>query len=216
MTTTSKFRLRFSKTGDLRFTSHHDLMRCFERMARRAALPLALSQGFTPRPKVVFASPLALGIAAQDEVVDVELTEPIDPTELLRRLADASPSGLEWREARLLPAGAAAPSPVAAEYRLELPADRVPEARSALASLLASAECRVIRRRPDRGRETIVDLRPLLEEAEVTDTGALRAVLKIGPGGSARPEELLGALGLRDLLDQGAVLVRTRLELTRD
>ena len=59
MTTATKLRLRFAKCGDLRLVSHHDIMRCLERMVRRAQIPLATSQGFNPRPKIVFA--LALG-----------------------------------------------------------------------------------------------------------------------------------------------------------
>jgi radical SAM-linked protein len=215
MTTTHKIRLRFSKRGDLRFTSHHDLMRCLERMVRRAEIPLAHSQGFTPRPKIVFASPLALGIEGRDEVVDIELTEPIDPADLMRRLTEVSPQGFEWLEGRCLPTGAA-PSPVAAEFRLDLPSERLERTRSAIDALLSTTEFPVIRRRPDRGTETIVNLRPYVKEAEVTADGAMRASLKICPEGSARPEELLEALGLRDLLDQGAVLIRTRLELSCD
>ena len=76
MTTASKLRLRFAKRGNLRLVSHHDLMRCLERMVRRAQIPLALSQGFTPRPRIVFALPLALGIEGCSEVVDLELSAP--------------------------------------------------------------------------------------------------------------------------------------------
>ena len=63
------------------------------------------------------------------------------------------------------------------------------------------------RRRPDRERAQTIDLRPFVLDAELTDEGMLRARLKVSPDGSARPEELLEGLGLRDLLDQGAVLV---------
>jgi radical SAM-linked protein len=213
MITATKIRLRFAKHGDLRLTSHHDVMRCLERMARRAQLPLATSQGFTPHPKIVFALPLALGIAGRDEVVDVELTEAIEPADLLRRLAGVSPAGLEWLDARCLPVGAPAPRPTTVEYCVNIPSDRREHARKALDTLLKGTDCPVVRRRPDRGRETKVNLRPLLEEAEVTSEGVLRARLKICPEGSARPEQLLEALGLRDLLDQGAVLVRTQVEL---
>src|SRR5271157_3319048 len=59
MTTSTKVRLRFAKQGDLRLVSHHDLLRCLERMLRRAQIPMASSQGFNPRPKITFA--LALG-----------------------------------------------------------------------------------------------------------------------------------------------------------
>jgi len=85
-----KVRLRFAKRGDLRLVSHHDLMRCLERMARRAGLPLAQSQGFNPRPKIAFTLALALGIEGHHEVVEIELAGPMEPTEVLHRLAAAA------------------------------------------------------------------------------------------------------------------------------
>jgi radical SAM-linked protein len=215
MTTATKLRLRFAKRGNLRLVSHHDLMRCFERMARRARIPLAMSQGFTPRPKVVFALPMGLGIEGRNEVVDIELSEPIEPAELLHRLEEVSPPGLDWLDAEVVPPGASAPRPLAVEYGLAVPAERREPARSALTSLLASSSWPVIRRRPDRDRELLIDLRPLLLDAELSDEGMLRARLKVATDGSARPEELLESLGLRDLLEQGAVLTRTQVELAR-
>ncbi len=216
MTTARKYRLRFAKNGDLRLISHHDMIRCLERMVRRARIPLAMSQGFTPRPRIVFASPLALGIVGREEAVDVELTEPVEPADLLRRLAEVAPNGLEWLEAVPLSAGSSAPIPSVAEYCVDVPEDRWEQTRLALDSLLSSAEYVVTRRRPDRGRETRVNLRPFVESAELTASGTLKARLRMGPDGSVRPEELLEALGLRGLLDQGAILERTRLELLGD
>jgi len=216
MTTATKLRLRFAKRGDLRLVSHHDLMRCLERMTRRAQIPLAQSQGFTPRPKIVFALALGLGIEGQNEIVDIELFEPSEPADVLCRLRAAAPAGFHWLGAEALPAGASAPRPVALEYELRVPARRHAQTRSQLGSFLASTSWRLVRRRPDRDREQTIDLRPFLLTAELTDEGVLRARLKVGSDGSARPEELLECLGLRDLLDEGAVLVRTRVELAAD
>jgi radical SAM-linked protein len=215
MTTATKLRCRFAKRGDLRLVSHHDIMRCLERMTRRARIPLAMTQGFTPRPKIVFALALGLGIEAWSEVVDIELSEPCEPASLLRRLAEVAPTGFDWLDAQALPAGAPPPKPVAVEYALRLPPERHEAARTALSQLLASTSWTATRRRPDRDRdrEVSIDVRPLVIDAEVTDLGVLRARLKICPDRSIRPEELLESLGLRDLLDQGAVLARTHVEL---
>jgi len=215
MTIATKLRLRFAKCGDLRLVSHHDIMRCLERMVRRAQLPLATSQGFTPRPKIVFALALGLGIEGREEVVDIELSEPREPGDVLRRLAEAAPPGFEWIDIEPLPATAPAPRPVAVEYGFPVPMPRRREARAALASLMSGQCCFVTRRRPDREREQTIDLRPFVIDAELTDNGTLRARLRVSPEGSARPEELLEALGLRDLLDQGSVLSRTHVELAR-
>lgn len=216
MTQAVKFRLRFAKRGDLRLASHHDLMRCLERLVRRAEIPIALSGGFSPRPRITFALALGLGIEGLAEVVDLELTEPIPPAELLKRLAAASPSGVEWLEALVLEASAPPPRPVWADYELPIPADRRPETATAIQSLLASASRVVTRRRPDRRREVELDLRPFLLDARLTEEGRLRARLKVTPEGSIRPEELLEVLELRDLLDAGAVLTRVEVGLETD
>ncbi|MBV8382011.1 MAG: DUF2344 domain-containing protein, partial [Planctomycetaceae bacterium] len=99
MRTATRVRLRFAKRGDLRFVSHHDLMRCLERLLRRAAIPVALSQGFNTRPKMVFPLAMGLGIEGRREVVELDLAEPLEPAEVLRRLAAATPPGLDWLDA---------------------------------------------------------------------------------------------------------------------
>ena len=82
-----RVRLRFRKGGDLRLVSHHDLMRCFERMLRRADLPVHATEGFNPRPRMVFALSLALGIVGCEEVVELELDAEVPPEEVRDRLA---------------------------------------------------------------------------------------------------------------------------------
>src|SRR6202047_1078281 len=82
ITPRSKYRLRFRKDGDLRLVSHHDLMHVFERMLRRAELPIAHTQGFHPQPRMVFALSLALGIGGANEVLELELTGSLDPGQL--------------------------------------------------------------------------------------------------------------------------------------
>jgi radical SAM-linked protein len=212
MTTLSKVRLRFAKRGDLRLVSHHDLMRCLERMLRRAALPVAQSQGFNPRPKVVFTLALALGIEGRREVVELDLTEPVEPSEVLARLRAASPSGLEWTEADAVAPGRSAHA-AAVAYEFDVPAARRGAAEAALDRFLASEHWPYTRHRADRDVDVAVDLRPFVLDAELSPIGGLCFRMKISPNGSARPEELIEVLGLRDLLGQGAVLVRTEMEL---
>lgn len=207
----AKVRLRFAKKGDLRLVSHHDLMRCLERMLRRAALPVAFSQGFNPRPKVVFPLAMGLGIEGLREVVELELAEPLEPSEVLERLSAVAPEGLTFIEAEPgLPGRASQVTTV--RYALPIPEKDRPGAAAAVASFWASSTWPYLRRRPDRTVE--VDLRPFLLGASLDDaSGMLRFELRVDPGGSARPEEIVDALGLRRLLDEGAVLVRTDVEL---
>jgi radical SAM-linked protein len=211
MTKASKVRLRFAKCGDLRLLSHHDLMRCLERMLRRARVEIAMSQGFNPRPKMVFALALGLGIEGHREVVDLELSTEVEPCALLARLQAVAPPGFNWTEAQALPARAAAPHPVSVEYSIPVPAERRGAAQSALETLLATASWPLVR---TSGHGSLpLDLRRQLLESELAIEGFLRFRLQVSPDGSIRPLELLEALGLSDLTDGGAVLCRTDVDL---
>src|SRR5258707_13397687 len=89
-----KFRIRFRKVGDLRLLSHHDLMRTFERMLRRATLPFRSTQGFHPKPRLVFALSLPLGVVSVEEVVELELAHALPAEEIHARVAGQAPPGL--------------------------------------------------------------------------------------------------------------------------
>jgi radical SAM-linked protein len=185
-------------------------MRCLERMLRRAALPVAHSQGFNPRPKATFALALALGIEGCREVLDLDLDEPMEPSEVLSRLRAEAPPGLDFSEAEAISPGRAA-RVTAASYHLAIPEDRRDEARAAATDLLSRESRPYTRHRPDRTVE--IDLRPFVLEAGLDPDGALRLLMKIAQDGSARPEEVIDALGLKDLLNGGEILVRDDLEL---
>ena len=106
--TGDKFRLRFEKSGALRLLSHHDLMRCCERMLRRAGLPFRMTGGFHPMPRWVFALSLPLGVVGRNEVVELELTEPLAPDDVLARLREQSPAGLRFTRCDVVPPKASA------------------------------------------------------------------------------------------------------------
>src|SRR5262249_20810318 len=128
-----------------------------------------------------------------------------------RCLRTVAPAGFDWKDASALPPDARAPRPRSVEYCLQVPAQRRPETDSRLRTLLGSSTWPCTRRRPSR--ESMFDLRCQLVDAELLDDGVLRFRLLVSPDGSARPEEVLEALALRDLIDRGAVLSRTDLEL---
>src|SRR5262245_27368173 len=121
-----KVRIRFRKSGDLRLVSHHDLMRCFERMLRRAALPFHSTAGFPPNPRLVFALSLPLGVVGCEEVVELELDAEVSPEEVRDRLAQVAPAGLEILDARRIDPKVGAQARRAC-YRIALPHDRAGE-----------------------------------------------------------------------------------------
>jgi radical SAM-linked protein len=207
----------------LRLVSHHDLMHVFERMLRRAEVPVAHTQGFHPQPRMVFALSLALGIAGTREVLELELTEDLDPERLLARLARQSPPGLEILSARRLE-GKSSPLVRRACYRLPLRPLAYPEAaavpRSGFAAasdlprrctaLLGQSHLWVQRNRPQPRK---LDVRPYLSELSVQDDVLAMAVW-VTPNGTARPEEIARLLGLEPLLEAGAYFERSDLEMT--
>jgi radical SAM-linked protein len=202
-----RYRLRFRKAGDLRLVSHIDLLHVFERMLRRAALPFASTQGFHPKPCLVFAHALALGVAGLNEVVELDLAEPIPAPDVLARLNAQAPSGLVFVDVKGLD-GKSSVQVRRAFYRLPLPAPDADLPRRC-AALLARPRCVVERAKPRLRR---LDIRPYLCDLQPGDT-ALNMVFWITPYGGARPEEVVKALALGDLLETGAVLERTHLEL---
>lgn len=203
-----KVRIRFCKGGDLRFVSHHDLMRCFERMLRRANLPFRSTEGFHPKPRLVFALSLGLGIVGQAEVAELMLEEPIPPEEVLERLRQQAPPGLTFLEVR--PIDPKLTGQVQrAVYRFPLPADVAGDLPQKASAMLQAGEVLVERLRPERRQ---IDIRPYLNDLRV-QADCLEIDLRVTPTGTARPDEILRLLGLGDLLDAGAVLERIVLEL---
>jgi len=90
-----RVRIRFAKTDAMRFTSHLDMYRAWERTFRRARLKLVFSQGYNPRPKIQIAAALPLGFTSQAEILDVWLNE-IKPLEQIKEeLTKATPPGLK-------------------------------------------------------------------------------------------------------------------------
>lgn len=203
-----KIRFRFEKAGDLRLLSHHDLMRCFERMFRRARVPVKFTQGFHPAPRVVFALSLPLGVVGRNEVVELELTEPLAADDLRARLNAQAPAGLTLTAAAVVPPKATA-MPWRMVYRMPLPADRVAAARAAADGLLAADKVWADRLRP---RPRRVNIRPYLRRL-AADAGDLVMDLWVTPSGTARADELLRLLGVADVHAAGAVLERAELEI---
>ena len=194
-------RVRFTKHGKVRFISHRDVARAFERAFRIEQLPLAFTEGFSPRPKVSFGLALSVGHESDGEYLDVELTEPVDTASLAERLTPALPEGMPATGAvRLIErAPALQESITEVQYRVvtvDGHGQPVPEEvlDAAASGALASDEIMVTRVR--KGKESVDDLRPALRSIEVGhdgDTPVLDLTLLTQPRG-ARPREVLDAL----------------------
>jgi radical SAM-linked protein len=192
-----RLRITYAKSNGLRYTSNLDVHKVWERLLRRARLPLAYSQGFHPQPRINQAAPLPLGLTSRVEMVDIWLEEDIPLSEVKPALVKASPPGLEIEEVALVdPRSPALPTVVqSARYRVTLldPIE-TQDLQARLDELLALPELR----RDRRGKT--YDLRPLVEElsfeSDTNGCATLTMRLSVRESATGRPDEVLLALGL--------------------
>ena len=117
-----RVRLKFTKTGDLRWLSHLEMSRTINRIVKRAALPVEYSRGFSPHPKMSLSPALPVGVASLSEYLDIVLAKEMRPEQIVKEFNRAAPPGLRAAGAARLPDGAPAPSAAisCADYRLEI------------------------------------------------------------------------------------------------
>ena len=210
-----RIRIRFAKLGRIRFISHRDLARVWERALRRAELPVAYSQGYSPHPRISFGLALATGYESIAEYLDVEVEEEVPLEGLVERLAQHLPSGVQpVAVVRHVPGEPSLQEAVTScTWHFELPGVQRQWLEAVVADLLARKEIPIRRNR--KGTEIDADLRPGIRRlrVEATPSGCqLTAELNTGPEG-ARPEELVRAIG--DGLDP-ALVRRTHQWIDRD
>jgi radical SAM-linked protein len=196
-----RLRITFAKTPAMRFTGHLDLHRAWERTFRRAALPLAYSEGFNPHPRLNLASALPLGFTGQCEVIDAWLEQDLPLPEIQSALQRALPPGLQVLQLETvdLRLPALQTELEASEYHITL-LEQVPHLADRIGTLLSAPDLP----RQRRGRD--YDLRPLILDLDILpppaspspdspDHQQLSLRLVAREGATGRPEEVLDALG---------------------
>lgn len=180
--------------GDLRFISHHDTLRLFERALARTGLPVRYSEGFNPRPRMSLALPRPVGVASSDELLVVEFTEAVDEATLHTGLSRQLPAGMNLCSVERL-TNLDHRRPCAARYVLPLDPSLCDGAARRAEEFLRGAT-RIIRRSNHNGSGArTIDLRAFLREMKVTD-GQLTWTQSISQDGTARIAEVLEAVGL--------------------
>ena len=197
-----RVRIRYAKRGRLRFTSHRDFARAFERALRRAEVPMAYSAGFTPHPKISYVGASPTGVASEAEYLEIGLARAVDVEQLRAALDNALPDGLDVVEAVLAGPGSLAERMVASDWRIELSGVPVEQAQAAMDEFLARDEVAVDRMTKNGRRQ--VDVRAAVITAEVSGAGStggdpLRAILdvvvrQVTP--TVRPDDVVAALGI--------------------
>jgi radical SAM-linked protein len=205
-----RVRVRYAKRGRLRFTSHRDFSRAFERALVRARVPMAYSSGFNPHPRISYAGAAPTGSASEAEYLEIGLAERVDLDEIAAALAGSLPTGLDVVEVVESAGGSLADLLQASVWRLSLAETDVPTAEGAVARLLAAPEV-IVERMTKKGlrsfdaRGAVVRAEVLGEDAERPGCAILQVVLRHGTP-SVRPDDVLAALRETSGLDVSAAL----------
>jgi len=203
-----RIRITFAKTEAMRFTGHLDLHRTWERTFRRAGLPLAYSQGYTPHPRLNLGCALPLGFTSEGEVIDAWLEKQVSLPEIQAALERAAPPGISILAIEEASEGAATLQTEieAAEFMITF-AEPLPNLEGGCQALLEAQSL------PRQRRGKAYDLRPLildLQPALNDELGRQRMVARLSAreGATGRPEEVIAALGA---VTEGVRVHRTRL-----
>ena len=197
--TVLRVRLRYTKRGRLRFTSHRDIARAFERALRRAQVPMAYSAGFSPHPKISWVGAAPTGVASEAEYVELGLAEHRDLEALRRALDDSLPAGIDIEEVVEAPAGTSLADRIeASQWVIRLPGVATADAERAVAAFL-EAETVPVERLMKNGLRTL-DARAAVASIRVEDgpCAILHLVVRhVTP--AVRPDDVLS--GLRSVSD---------------
>jgi radical SAM-linked protein len=195
-----RIRLQYTKRGRLRFTSHRDIARVFERALRRAQVPMAFSAGFSPHPKISWVGAAATGVASEAEYVEIALAV-VSDVEQIRASLDASlPDGIDLVDAVEATPGSSLPDLVqASSWHIELPSVPLEELSKAVEAFLAQ-EAVEVERMTKNGRRVFDARGPVvtMTATDGDDCAILRVVVQhVTP--AVRPDDVL--TGLRSVSD---------------
>lgn len=212
-----RLRITFTRGEEMKYITHLDLMRFWERALRRAALPIAYSEGFTPHAQISLAAPLPVGTTSEAELMDVFLSEHVMPKRFLADTSKQLPAGVSVVSAQEI--GLALPAVQAdvrfAEYDVDVPAVARDDAAVAVDHFLAATSVPWEHKREDEVRS--YDIRPLVDRIDVLEAESpaegvtLHLRLRSDNQGAGRPEQVVAALGL----PQPARIHRTKLVLVQ-
>jgi radical SAM-linked protein len=202
-----KLRVRYAKRDRLRFTSHRDFARAFERAVRRAGIPIGFSSGFSPHPKISYANAAPTGAASEAEYLEIGLTDERTADAVREALDEALPPGLDIVEVVVSGSGSLADRLEASEWRIEIPGADAGELQAAVAAFLQASDVSVDRM-TKRGIRAI-DVRGavvrLVADADAV-VGIVRSTIP-----TVRPDDIISGLHEHGLTS-GATPIAQRLK----
>lgn len=188
-----KVRIKFSKTGVMKFIGHLDTMRFFQKAIRRADIPVAYSEGFSPHMIMSFAAPLGVGTTSSGEYFDMQLAKEMPTKEIVRRLNTAMTEGVEILSAVCVEDGKASKAMslvAAADYEVTFREGRefVPDWEEKLEEYLSLPEIFVFKK--TKRSERTVDIKPFIYRHKIQD-GKLFLQLAAASSNYTKPEQVM-------------------------
>lgn len=206
-----KLRIKYEKTGVLRFIGHLDVMRYFQKAIRRAKLDISYSKGFSPHQLISFAAPMPLGMTSQGEYFDGEFNSVTNAFDMIKRLNDTMAEGIKVLDITLLPEGAKPSMAVvsASDYFVyknsESDNDYIDRLAASIDTLMAAEHINVLKK--TKSKEEISDIKPYIYELkpfeyEIYDADyesfarkkGIYMLLASGSKMNLKPELVMGAL----------------------
>lgn len=192
-----KIRIKFTKTGALKYIGHLDVMRFFQKLNRRADIPVAYSEGFSPHQILSFSPPLSLGAESIGEYADLEITEAISSKDAIERLNNHTVDGIRILSFKELPQGCenAMASVKAAKYKCILKPEIAVDFPFRESFLRMMSEDVIIVTKKTKKNESEVDIKPLIYSYKFTDEkNGLELLLSAGSVNNLKPELVFCAL----------------------
>jgi len=195
-----RLRIRFCRGEEVKFISHLDIMRLWQRALHRAGIALAYSEGFSPHPRISLAAPLPIGVTSEAELMDISNTKWVSPHFFTKAIGQQLPPGIEILQVYQIDLGLPSlQSQVGyAEYKVEVETEKEPkDIEEALTSLLSLKRLPWQHQRDTGTRH--YDLRALIDDLWLTSWrhpyGTIGMRLRCDNSGSGRPEQVTSALG---------------------
>jgi radical SAM-linked protein len=210
-----RLRIRYAKRGRLRFTSHRDFSRAFERAIFRARVPMAYSSGFNPHPRISYAGASPTGAASEAEYLEIGMAAEVDPAALGAALDEALPAGLDVVEVVVTPGGSLADRLQASHWRITLDGVTPADVAAAVETFVAADEV-TVERMTKKGlrsfdcRAAVVSLRSQASHERPGECAILEVVLRHGTP-SVRPDDILAGLRVLAGLEVSAAPLHERL-----
>jgi radical SAM-linked protein len=205
-----RLRVRYAKRGRLRFTSHRDFSRAFERALVRSRLPMAYSSGFHPHPRISYAGAAPTGSASEAEYLEIGLAERLDPDAVHASLSEALPDGLDVVRVAESPGGALADLLTASRWRIDTTA--APDPLAAAVGTFLDTESVLVERMTKKGLREF-DCRAAV--AGLVPDGSSLLLLLHHTVPAVRPDDVLTGLHRLTGLVAGEAPLLTRLEQGR-